>query len=330
MRKEKLYIKSRFHDVITLYIAQDTSLEKVKRLLRKEEPIIQNIKSRETRQSLEKAFLKVKHFIENPPFSENGYIIVSSAKDFAYLNEIPVRKDLYKCGNEFYSAPLEEALALKLNPIGIVSLDTKEATLAYIGTKIEILKHMTSGIPGKHGKGGQSQRRFERNRKEKIKHFFKRIGKASSVFLSSYPITELIISGCGLTKEKFLKEDYLDYRLKEKVKIVLDTQYTGEYGIRETFHKALPLLEKNAFAQEVKIVEEFFEILGKHFEYVVYGSEELKREMPLIRKLIKTEEHKDDFPEFKGKVIVLRFRGEHYEKIRSLGGICGLKVDFSF
>jgi len=321
--KKLLYLKSLNHDVITVYISKDSRIQKTLDLLKREEPLVQNIKSRVTRQAIETAFQKIKSFLANPPFSQNGYIIVASGTDFAYTTEVQIEKDYYRCGNEFYAEPLEEIEALKLYPIGIITLDTQEATIAYIGSRIEILKHMTSGVPGKHSKGGQSQRRFEREREMEILNFFRRIGDAAKMLVESYLIEELIISGCGETKRKFMDAKYLDYRLKGKITEVIDTQYTGEHGIRETLHKVLPLLHKNAYAKEVEVVEKVLETLGKNFEMVVYGHDEIQRQLHLIRKIIKIEEVKDEYPGV--ETVILRFQGEHYDKIRGLGGIVGLK-----
>jgi len=262
MMKEDLYLKSPNHDIITLYIRPETDKQKIIDLLKHEEPIIDNIKSRQTREGIKASFQRVKTFVATLPPSDSGYIIVSSPVKLVFVNDILVTHDKYSCGNEFYAKPLEEALVARLNPIGILTLDTKEATLAYIGNRIEILKHMTSGISGKHSKGGQSQRRFEREREQEILAFFSRIGEASKILVNSgYEITELIVSGCGLTKRDFLKGNYLDYRLRDKVKIILDTQYTGEEGIREALHLALPQLEKNAFALELREVEKVFDMI---------------------------------------------------------------------
>ena len=322
MQKELLYLKSVNHDVITVYIAKGSSVQKTLNLLKREEPIVQNIKSRVTRQAIETAFQKIKSFLASPPPSENGYIVVASATDFAWTVEFLIEEDFYRCGNEFYSTLLEELLLLKLYPIGIITIDTKEATLGHIGSTIQILKYMTSGIPGKSHKGGQSQRRYERERDMAVAAFFKRVGDAAKLFVENYPIEELLISGCGQTKDDFLKAKYLDYRLKAKVTEVIDTQYTGEHGIRETLHKALPLLQKNAYAREVQVVERVFEMLGKNFEAVVYGQDEIKRQIHSIKKIIKIEEIKE---EYQKETVILHFHGEHYEKIKSLGGIVGTK-----
>jgi len=328
MEKEKLYLTSPLHDVITIYISKTANKQKMLDLLKREENLISNIKSRETRQAIECAFQKVKSFLLNPPASENGYIIVASESDFAWTDEIPVTRDWYRCGNSFYSEPLEQELAIKLHPIGIICLDTKEATIGRVSNEIEILKYMTSGIPGKSHKGGQSQRRYERERDMAVAAFFKRVGDAAKLFVDIYPIEELLISGCGQTKEDFIKAKYLDYRLKEKVTMVLDTQYTDESGIRETLQKALPLLQENAYAKEVQVVEKVFETLGKNFDSTVYGKDEILNQLHLIEKIIMIEEmeNKEILQNFKGAIVILHSKGtEHYLKISSLGGIIGIK-----
>jgi peptide chain release factor subunit 1 len=319
-KNNELYLKSPNKDIITLYMRPETKRQKVLDLLKKEEPIVDNVKSRVTREGIKASFQRLKTFIERMPISENGYIICASPEKLVYLTNVRVTRDKYFCGGEFYSIPLEEELALRLHPIGIIVLDTQEATLGFVGNRIEILKSMTSGISGKHNKGGQSQRRFERDREMQILNFFHRIADASKVFVESYPVEELLVAGCGQTKNKFLDTKYLDYRLRDKVTLVLDIQYTGDAGIRECLHKALPSLQKNAYAKEVKIVEDFFELLNKNFERVVYGKEEIEKNLYSITKIIKIEENPLTYNK---ETIILHFKGEHADKIKALGGIVG-------
>jgi len=62
--------------------------------------------------------------------------------------------------------------------IGKLYISTKEAKIFVIDGDFEDLKfRLTSGIGGKHGKGGQSAARFSRKREEEILHFFKRVKK---------------------------------------------------------------------------------------------------------------------------------------------------------
>lgn len=152
MDTQRLYLKSALHGVITLYLRKETPKLKVLKLLKQEEILIENIQSRQTRNEISEAFVKLKTFIAKLPEEHPGLVIVVNSKEIVYSDDIPISQDLYRCGNEFYAAPLEQELAVKLHPIGIITLDTKEATIARIGSTIEILKYMTSGIPGKHWK----------------------------------------------------------------------------------------------------------------------------------------------------------------------------------
>jgi len=42
---------------------------------------------------------------------------------------------------------------------------------------VRLILHKESHVPRKHGKGGQSQRRFERDRLESLKHWFKKVAE---------------------------------------------------------------------------------------------------------------------------------------------------------
>jgi len=323
MDNQDLYLKSPIKAVITLYIRPSTSRQKVLDLLKHEQPIISNIKSTVTRKGIQVSFQRIKTFVRRMPKNKNGYILVASPDRLVYTDEMFIIADKYSCGSEFYSKPYEKELISRLNPVGIIVLDTKEATIGYVDSQIEVIKTITSGISGKHHKGGFSQQRFKRKREEEINNFFKRVAEVTKVFLISHPIDSIIISGPGLTKDRFLKGKYLDPKLKEKVIGTFDTQYTGEYGLQETLKIALERIQKNAFAKEVKIVEDFFNILGKHFDKVLYGEEEISLNIHCLNKLIKIQEHQKEYP-FKNTTI-LYFHGEHYEKIKGLGGVVGIK-----
>ena len=106
---------------------------------------------------------------------------------------------------------------------GITVLDRKEATIATLkGKKIEILKHLTSGVPGKHKAGGQSQRRFDRVIDLAAHEFKKRIGEhMNNAFLDIDDLKGVIIGGPGNTKEEFLKGEYLHYEIKQKIILLI-------------------------------------------------------------------------------------------------------------
>lgn len=60
--------------------------------------------------------------------------------------------------------------------IGKIRLSSKKAMISVVDGEFEDVKFkLTSGIPGKHGKGGQSDPRFTRNRDERINAFLRKV-----------------------------------------------------------------------------------------------------------------------------------------------------------
>ena len=95
--------------------------------------------------------------------------------------------------------------------VGLIAMDSKEASFGILnGERLELIENITSGIPGKTVKGGQSQRRYERERDMEVTYFFHRVAEhAAKAFLENHKVTALIVGGPGQTKEDFLKGDYL-------------------------------------------------------------------------------------------------------------------------
>lgn len=64
-----------------------------------------------------------------------------------------------------------------------------------------VLFNEISMVPKKHRKGGQSQRRFERDRERALQSWLRYIVEK----VESYDM-KIIIGGPGMTKDKFIKE----------------------------------------------------------------------------------------------------------------------------
>ena len=60
--------------------------------------------------------------------------------------------------------------------IGKIEISSKKAVISLIQGEYEEVKFkLTSGIAGKHGKGGQSRDRFARKREEEVNAFLRKI-----------------------------------------------------------------------------------------------------------------------------------------------------------
>jgi peptide chain release factor subunit 1 len=209
----------------------------------------------------------IQHLKQKSSLPENGVAIFagefsSSELETVHLNieEItppePIVSYLFEVNNTFQLAPLREMLR-DPKVVGVLALDSKEATLGLQnGKRQEIIDALTSGVPGKTGKGGQSQRRYERERDMEVTAFFRRIAEhASREFLENRQITALLVGGPGQTKHDFVKGNFLHYELDNLLLQTFDTQSAGKDAVKDILCKAEELLKAMCGPEEKKLVE---------------------------------------------------------------------------
>jgi len=121
-----------------------------------------------------------------------------------------------------------------------------------------------------------SAHRFERLREEAAQDFFKRTSEKINAIFEEYgeKLKGVIVGGPGITKNKFLEKEALDYRLKEKIIGTLDTSYTDESGIREMIQKSETLLKDTALMKERGLLNKLMEEIVKD-GLAAYGEKEV-------------------------------------------------------
>ena len=184
----------------------------------------------------------------------------------------PVVNYQYEVDDHFHLEPLREMLR---NPrvVGIVAMGSKEASLGLLnGERLELVENITSGIPGKSGKGGQSQRRYERERNMELTYFFHRVAEhAAKAFLDDHRVMAVIVGGPGPTKNDFLRGDYLHYELKNALLGTVDTRFVGKEGVREILEKSSDVIMNMCTPEEKAIVDTFLAELAKKDGLAIYG-----------------------------------------------------------
>jgi peptide chain release factor subunit 1 len=253
-------------ELVTVYIPPRRPVFDVISQLRNEAGTASNIKSDLTRthvqDALSRTIEQLKLFKETP---ENGLIIFCGAipndkgigkekiEIYPVLPPKPVQISLYRCDDHFWTDHLKEMMKDD-KVIGILSIDTQETGIGILtGDRWEAIDSLTSGVAGKHRQGGQSARRFERLRDNELNEYYHRVADhVKQVFIDQYNVKGTIVGGPGPTKENFLKEEYLDYRLQNSIIATLDTSYSGEEGVRELIEKA----QKEGILQEFRVMEE--------------------------------------------------------------------------
>ena len=277
-------------ELVSLYVPPGKQISDVMNTLRQEYGTASNIKSTTTRKNVQEAIVKVqqrlKLFKETP---ETGLVIFCGAipqngagsermETYVIVPPEPISIYLYRCDARFHTEHLQEMLREK-EAYGILLVDSSEATLAVLqGRRLEIVREITSGVPGKTRAGGQSARRYERLREMRLQEYFTRLGEhANEVFLGLENLKGLIIAGPGPTKFDFEKGDYLNYMLKNKVLDVVDTAYVGEQGVKEVVDKAPEIMRKMRYIEERRIVQQFLYEVGHDTGLATYGEEDVRR-----------------------------------------------------
>lgn len=274
-------MKGRHTELITVYIPAGTSLNDINNILANEISLTQNVKSKAVRKNVTDALTKiVQHLKLYKKTPERGLAIFcgnvseqegkTDIKLWAVEPPEPISVKLYWCDQRFELEPLKQQLKEK-EVYGLAVLDTKEATIGLLkGKSVQVLRHLESIVPGKFIKGGQSAARFTRVREGLINDWYKEVGEAIK---TAFPpeIKGIILGGSGMSKEDFLKGDYIETDMKKKVLGVVDTGYTSEQGLYEMIERSGDLLKEASISREREIVNKFLTRLQKDTGLSVYG-----------------------------------------------------------
>jgi len=287
--------KGRGTELISLYIPGDKQISDVVAQLRDEHGQAANIKSKITRtnvqSALESLMSRLRYIPKSPP---SGFVLFTGAVDvgsnktdlqsFNVEPPEPLISYKYHCDSGFYLETLEDMLTDKMT-YGLLVLDRREATVGLLkGKRIEAMDHMTSNVPGKQRKGGQSAHRFQQLRLIAIHDFYKRIGDAASkVFLAvdHKNLEAILIGGPSPTKEEFEDGEYFHHELQKKILGLFDTSYTDESGLSELVDNASDALMNLDVIKEKKYMERFFKELVGDYGLAAYGEEEARNNLQM-------------------------------------------------
>ncbi len=332
--------------LLSLYIPPGRPVSDVMNLLRQEYSITDNIKLKRTREAVQRALAAAMDRLSMiPKVPSNGLVLFCGedmqTKDFICLMFTPpepVPVFFYRTDKMFHTEFLEDMLEHE-DVYGLLIVERDQATIGVLkGARIQVLEELEGYVPGKHHKGGQSQRRFDRQIEQFVLAFFKEV--ADAVNKHFLPLVEkkllkaIIIGGPGYAKKDFLETGFLDYRLRRLIAgELIDVSYQGEAGLRELVLKAEKIIKKNKYAELVKAIEEFKLHLAKDDGMAVYGEKEVMEALQMgALKFIIVDEERDDAEKweeeakkFSTKVYYLSNEVPEAEWIRkTFGGIVGV------
>ncbi len=278
-------------ELVTVYIPPRRQIYDIVSQLRNEAGTATNIKSDLTRthvqDALSKTIEQLKLYKETP---DNGLVIFCGAiptgkgigtekvELYTITPPKPVQINLYRCDDHFWIDHIKEMLKDD-KVIGIIAIDTQETGLGILtGDRWQAIESLTSGVAGKHRQGGQSARRFERLRDNELNEYYHRVADhAQKIFIDQFAVKGLIVGGPGPTKDNFVKEEYLDYRLQNNIISTLDTSYTGDEGIREIIDKINDqgIMSEFRLMEEKKLVKKFMSEVHSGKGLGIYGLQDV-------------------------------------------------------
>ncbi len=334
--------RARHTELITVYVPKGMDLNLITRQLESEKSTAANIKSTATRKNVEEALESLIRLAKQLKTPKNGVAMFAGnvsqiegrdefiVEFFEPPEELGVR--LYRCDQTFVVDPLAEMLEIK-EVYGLLVIERKEATIGLlIGKKIKTLQHVDSFVPGKVRAGGQSAARYHRITEGLAKDFYRKIAEiVKKEFFDLKELKGILVGGPGPTKEDFLKEGNLATALMSKVIAVKDIGYADEHGLELLVECSQDVISKQEIYHEKKLLENFFNKLGKERAMTAYRKEEVEKALSygavdvllLSRKLKKSEiQHYEKLAqETSVKVEMVTVETEEGVQFWNIGGV---------
>jgi peptide chain release factor subunit 1 len=282
-------------ELITLYIPPDKQIYDVTNQLKDEFGQCANIKSKQTRTNVQSAIssilARLRYYKRPPPHGMAvfcGTVLLGGDRTDLQCTIIeppePLNLYMYRCSSRFELDPLRQMLTEK-SVYGLLVIDRREAYFGFLrGNRIEPVSGVTSTVPGKQRKGGQSSVRFQRLRLIAINEFYKKVGeRASTTFLAEKDFFErfkgVLIGGPSPTKEEFAAGGFLHHEVQKRVIGLFDVAYTNEDGLAELVDAAQDALKGMDIVKEKAVMNRFLQELVRENGNAAYGEESVRKNL---------------------------------------------------
>jgi len=273
-------------ELVTVVVPPDRMIHLVRQHLSQESGQAVNIKSKSTRKhvadAIESAIATINRY--KTPGERGiaifvGHVIVGNNKSRLISTVIddppePFTSFRYRCDSRFEVSQLEEML-IDRTAYGLFVIDRSESAYGLAsGKRLHCQAHITSQVPSKHGRGGQSARRFERLIEEAAHTFFQKSAERACAYW--LPMIEdlegIIVGGTGATKDFVVKNDYFHHEIKKLIREPLfDVGYSNESGLRELIQRAGGLMDQIELDTERRLVDGFLREVMQPLPKATYG-----------------------------------------------------------
>ncbi len=306
--KELKRWKSHATTLLSLYVPPGRPVSDIITMLRQELAITDNIKLKRTKDRVQRALTAaIDRLSSVSKVPSNGLVLFSGEDEnmeeficLLFSPPEPVTIYFYRTDKHFHTEFLE-GMVEESDVYGLIVVERDEATIGLLkGTSLIVLEEVEGYVPGKHGKGGQSQRRYDRIIEELVEEFYKKVGEVVNKnflpYLDYGKLRGILVGGPGYAKNDFLKGDYVDYRLRDKViNSLIDVSSQGEPGLKELVMRASEIIKGHKYVEAVNAIEEFKFHLAKDDGLALYGVNEIVSNLNsgMVKVLIVVEDHSD-------------------------------------
>ncbi len=202
-------------------------------------------------------------------FTKNNkkYLIISSEDHLFYINDN--KKIIEKPASEL--AISDNLIDYDGNLIKIINIikENKKTNLIDIETKNH--NFIANGLIVHN-----SSQRYHRITEGLAKEFYRKIADiVKTEFFNLKGLKGILVGGPGPTKEDFLKEGNLVTALADKVIAVKDIGYADEHGLELLVETSQDILAGQEIVKEQKLLEKFFNMLGKERAKTAYGKKDV-------------------------------------------------------
>ncbi len=274
-------------ELVTVMIPAGFNIHAVTKQLEAERSTAENIKSKQTRSAVIDSLDAIIRALKNRKVTpENGLAVFagnvsekegsSNVQIWEIVPPKPLKVRIYRCDKTFVVEPLRDMLQTD-EVYGLLVIDRQAATIGVLeGKKITVIHKFTSGVPGKVRAGGQSSQRYHRVTEGLAKEFFRRVADAmKEVFFDMPRLKGILVGGPIPTKEDFMETGDLVTKLKEKVIALKDIGYVDEHGLMLLVESSQEDIAEQEIIKEKKILERFFNMIGKDKAKTAYGEEKV-------------------------------------------------------
>ncbi|MHA1216346.1 MAG: peptide chain release factor aRF-1 [Candidatus Thorarchaeota archaeon] len=335
-------LQGRHSSFTTLYIPPTKSLTDVISFVRTELAGTDNIKSKTNRKNVADNLTAIlSELTKMKQIPENGVAFFFGIQEEGGSNKTireivvpptPISQFLYICGREFVTDELEEMTKPK-SLVVIVLIEGGKLVVGYLrGKHIELVREEDFYIIGKTRAGGQSARRYQRIRDEKMQEFFKHVAKVlADLLLDNIDnVDAIVLGGNTIRAQEFLEKSDLDYRIREKiVDRIIPVSVVDETGLLQAMKEASRILKETEIYAERLAWEKFMESLLRGEKTVTYGEKEVMQALregrvetvmivedsPLLDQLV------EEVDNYGTELMVFSSQTESGAQLKSFGGV---------